>query len=221
MAAIKTMTGQAIKPLTIVGGATLFSLCVLMNVQAETHAYIEDLSPDSDPKGTVAHMAYEWATFNPTAPEAHAPGAVLSAPGDHYRYTVLRDDKYANSDDYEVTRAIVGFHIDASSPDQPSNRWGRIEINGEPRPYMVMFKPDTREVKLSDLVPIISDAELSGNPGSSLPPFVFDVTDIINNGENVTVSITNLREDGGQDSDAPFGGFVVNRIGAHIWYKEK
>lgn len=189
--------------------------------QASTLAFQEPLDPSSDPKGSDVHMAYEWSTFNPLAPQEHAPGAVLSGPGDIYRYTILREDDYASNPDYEVVRAIVGFHIDDSNPSKPAKKWARIRINDEVRPYLVMFKPDTRDPKAFDIVEVISDAKLSGNAGSSLPPFVYDVTDIMVRGENVSVEIVNLRQDGTTNSDANFGGFVVNRVGAHVWYKKK
>lgn len=196
-------------------------LGVSVGACAETHAYLEEPDPSWDPVDSEVHMAYEWATFNPAAPAEHGPGAVLSGPGDMYRYTVLRDDKYAGNPEYEVVRALLGVHIDASKPDNPGKKWGRITINGTAYPYVVKSKKDTRQPKATDFVAIISDAELTGSPGSSTPPFIYDVTELIARGENVTVEITNLREDGAVNGTAPFGGFIVNRIGAHVWYKKK
>ena len=206
-------------------GQTILVILMVFNLQAvalaETHAYVENPDAGWDPKGTDVHMAYEWATFNPHAPEKHGPGAVLSAPGDTYRYTALRADKYAGNPEYEVLRAIVGVHIDSSNPEKPGKKWARITINGVARTFVVMIPADTRQPASTHHVEIISDAQLTGNPGSSVPPFVFDVTDIMVRGEDVAVETTNLRSNGHIEGEAAFGGFVINRIGVHVWYKKK
>ena len=70
-------------------------------------------------------------------------------------------------------------------------------------------------------VEIISDATLTGTPGSTVPPYIFDIQDILESGENVRISITNLTEDGTVDGDGDFGGFVINRVGSHVWYRKR
>ncbi|PHR91735.1 MAG: hypothetical protein COA69_11150 [Robiginitomaculum sp.] len=187
---------------------------------AETRAHNKGLDA-SDPKGADVHMAYEWATYNPNAPQARAPGAVLTAPGDSYRYTAIRDDDFAHNPDYEVLYAIVGFHLDSSDPEHPGEKWAKVLVNGEARPFLVMFDLDTRKTGSSGLLEVISDAQFSGEAGSSYPPFVYDVTDILKTGADVNVQITNYRKDGQIEGDAPYGGFVVNRVGVHVWYKKK
>lgn len=189
---------------------------------ADTVAIKEAPDPSWDPAGSDVHMAYEWSTFDPAAPEAHAPGAVLSAPGDSYSYTVLMVDEYAGNLDYEILRAIIGVHIDDSTPGAPTQKWGSILINGKAYPFMVMnAAKDKRTAKPTDHVEIISDATLTGNPGSSTPPYIYNVQDILEAGQDVRVTITNLNAQGAPDRSAAFSGFVVNRIGAHVWYKKK
>ena len=191
---------------------------------ANTVSYELPENPDWDPEGADIHLAYEWSTYDIENPAEHAPGAVLSAPGDMYSYTVIRSDNYANNEDYEIVKAIVGIHIDDathSKLDTPNQqKWGRIEVNGEPRPFIVTIEQDVRVAHPTELVEIISDQTLTGEPGSSVPPYIFDVKDDLENGKDVRVTITNLRKDGQIQSKAPFGGFVINRVGAHVWYKK-
>jgi len=191
------------------------------SVFADTVSIKADPDPTWDPVGSDVHMAYEWATYNPAVPTEHAPGAVLSGPGDSYSYTVVRNDTYAANPDYEVLRAIIGVHIDDSDIKSPNKKWGSILVNGKALPFMIMGDKDKRTAVPTDMVEIISDAKLTGQPGSSVPPYIFDVKPILDAGKEVRVTVTNLRSDGSLDSDAAFGGFIVNRIGAHVWYKKK
>ncbi len=188
---------------------------------AETVAHRMEKDPGWDPADSDQHVAYEWSTFDVQNPAAHAPGAVLSAPGDMYSYTVLMADEFALDPDYEIVRASIGIHIDDSDPSNPGRKWGRIEVNGAVHPFVIFSKNDTRTPSDTDLVEIISDATLTGRPGSSMPPYIFDIKQELDAGRNVRISIINLRQDGTLDSEAPFGGFVVNRVGAHVWYKKR
>ena len=180
-----------------------------------------------DPKGMVTvHMAYEFNTFTPGKPNVHVPGADLNGPGDVYRYTLIRDDKYANDPNYEIVNAIAGVHIDdydwsrASGDKEPE--WGRIRVNGRPMTYLIMFKKtDKREPGSSEFVEMFSDAEISEEGGPLMPPYIFNVTEDAKKSKMLIFEITNLREDGSVYGDAPFGSFVVNRIGYHVYYKKK
>lgn len=192
-----------------------------LSTVADTVSIKADPDPSWDPVGSDVHMAYEWSTYNPVAPTEHAPGAVLAGPGDSYSYTVMRRDAYAGNPDYEVLRAIIGVHIDDSDTKYLSKKWGSILVNGKALPFVIMSDKDKRTAVPTDMVEIISDATLTGQPGSSVPPYIFDVKSVLNAGEEVRVTITNLRENGSVDGDAAFSGFVVNRIGAHVWYKKK
>ena len=50
----------------------------------------------------------------------------------------------------------------------------------------------------------------------------FDVlTEDAKKSKMLVIEVINLRKDGSVDGDAPFGDFVVNRIGYHVWYKKK
>jgi hypothetical protein len=179
-----------------------------------------------DPKGfgETVHMAYECDTFTPGKPNVHLPGADLKGPGDLYRYTMFRDDKYANDPNYEVVHAIVGVHIDdydASKDGDKEPEWGKILINGEPMNYPIIFPPDKRKPGSSEFMEMFSDIEISPNPKHLMPPYIFNVTELAKENKFLVFEIMNLRKDGTIDGDAPFGDFVVNRIGYHVWYKKK
>jgi hypothetical protein len=180
-----------------------------------------------DPKGIeTVHMAYGCDTFNPGKPNVHLPGADLNGPGDIYRYTLIRDDKYANDPNYEIVNATAGVHIDDYDWSKESGdkepEWGRILVNGRPMTYVIMFKEtDKREPGSSEFVEMVSDAEISAEGGPLMQPYIFDVTEDAKKSKMLIFEVTNLRKDGSTDSDAPFGDFVVNRIGYHVWYKKK
>ena len=178
-----------------------------------------------DPKGIeTIHMAYECDTFTPGKPNVHLPGADLAAPGDGYRYTIILNDQYADNPDYEIVQAFAGLHIDdydAGKEGDKAPEWGRILINGKPMKTTKIFPFDKREPQSSERLEMISDLEFSPNPKRLMPPYIFDLTELFKKDKNVVFEITNVREDGSIDSDAPFGNFVVNRIGCHVWYKKK
>jgi len=179
-----------------------------------------------DPKGVeTVHVAYECDTFTPGKPNVHLPGADLAGPGDVYRYTLIRNDKYANDPNYEIFSASAGVHIDdydwskESGDRQPE--WGRILVNGTPRKYDIRFPTDKRKPGSSEVMEMVSDAEISAEGGPLRPPYIFVVTEDAKKSKMLIFEITNLRKDGSVDSDEPFGNFVVNRIGYHVWYKKK
>jgi hypothetical protein len=170
-------------------------------------------------------MAYECDTFTPGKPNVHLPGADLNGPGDVYRHTLIRDDKYANDPNYEVVNAGCGVHIDDYDWSKESGdkepEWGRILVNGTPRNYGIVFPNDKREPGSSEFVEMVSDAEISAEGGRLDPPYVFDVTEDTKKSKMLVIEVINLRKDGSVDGDAPFGDFVVNRVGYHVWYKKK
>lgn len=209
------------RTLATLGAACLLAVGISTHTFADTVSIDAGLDPNWGPKGADVHMAYEWSTYNPAKPEAHAPGAVLAGPGDSYSYTVVRRDDYAGNPDYEILQAIIGVHIDDSDAANVGKKWGSILVNGKALPFAVVVSTDKRSGEPTDFVEIISDATLTGQPGSSTPPYIYDVKPLLDAGKEVRVTITNLRADGSVDSDADFGGFVVNRIGAHVWYKKK
>ena len=180
-----------------------------------------------DPKGIddTVHMAYECNTFTPGKPNVHLPGADLAGPGDVYRYTLIRDDKYANDPNYEIVNAGAGVHIDdydwskASGDGNPE--WGRILVNGKPMEYGIVMPNDKRKPALSDFIEMVSDAEITPEGRSLFPPYVFNVTEEAKKSKMLVFEVINLRKDGSINGDAPFGNFVVNRIGYHVWYKKK
>ena len=65
-----------------------------------------------------------------------------------------------------------------------------------------------------------SDAEISGD-GPLMPPYIFELTEDAKKSKWLVFEVINLRKDGSVDGDAPFGDFVVNRVGFHVWYKKK
>ena len=179
-----------------------------------------------DPKGMeTVHMAYECDTFTPGKPNVHLPGADLAYPGDMYRFTLVRDDKYANDPSYEIVRAIAGVHIDDYDASRDGGdgapEWGRIRINGKSMTYVIMFPFDKRKPESTAFMEMISDAEISPNPKQLMPPYIFDLTELAKQSKLLTFEIINLRKDGTVNGQAPYGNFVVNRIGYHVWYKKK
>ena len=183
---------------------------------------------DRDPEGSDVHIAYENDTFTPnTEGNIHLPGAALSIPGDTYKFTLLREDKYAKDPNYEIVKAIAGVHIDdydwskASGDAKPE--WGRILINGKVVKTTPTFPWDKRSSESSELLEMVSDAEVSKSPTNLLPSYIFDVTEQAKKAKWLTFEITNTREDGSTDieGEAAYGSFVVNRVGYHVWYKKK
>lgn len=177
------------------------------------------------PEGTDAHYAYEWDTFTPGKPNVQVPGAALAGPGDMHRYTVIIDDKYANDPNYEIIRAVLGVHIDDYDASREGGdgkpEWGSIIINGKVMSCMVANSEGKRTPQTMKFMEIVSDAEVSPNPKRLSPPYVYTITDLVKQSKTLVVETTNLREDGTIDSNAPFGDFVVNRIGVHVFYKKK
>jgi hypothetical protein len=178
-----------------------------------------------DPKGTVAHMAYEWDNLIIKGKEEiHKPGADLQGPGDTYRYTIIIDNEYHGNPNYKILKAVIGIHIDdydwikGSGDTKPE--WGKILINGSPAKFLVISPRDKRKPASSEFMEIAGDEEISP-PNRLIPPYVFNVKDIIQNNDTVTIEIVNLREDGSTNSDAPYGNFIVNRVGSHIYYGKK
>jgi len=188
-------------------------------------AHVMPLNPERDPKGSEVHMAYECATFTPGKPNVHMPGADLNGPGDIYRYTLIRDDKYANDPNYVILNAIAGVHVDdydwskASGDGNPE--WGKILVNGKPMEYLILLPTDKRKPALSDFIEMVSDAEISAEGGPLMPPYIFNVTEEAKKSKMLVFEIINLRKDGSVNGDAPFGNFVINRIGYHVWYGKK
>lgn len=180
----------------------------------------------NDPAGSEVHIAYESDTFTPSSGGKQLPGAAFAAPGDSYRFTLIREDKYANDSSYEIVKAIAGVHIDDYDWSRESGdtepEWGEILINGKTMNTITIVPWDKRAPESSGLLEVTSDAEVSRLDGRLIPPYVFDVTEETKKGKWLIFKVTNIRKNGSTsvDGDAPFGSFVVNRIGYHVWYKK-
>lgn len=180
-------------------------------------------------EGEVFKSVYEMPNY--IDQQQVGPGTHLNAPGDTYRYTFLIDDKYSqNPDKYQVHNALIGVHIldtdwNAVTGDTKLE-WGRILINGKTQNWIVpsFLKGsdyrDAHKPKNSGLYEMVDDYEI-GN-GKPIPAYIFDVTSLIKQeGNMLTIEVTNLREDGSVDSDAPYGEFSVLRVGFHLNWIEK
>lgn len=188
-------------------------------------AHLEAPGP-MDPKGIeTVHMAYENNTFTPGKPFVHLPGVDLAGPGDSYRYTIIRDDKYANDPNYEIVNAIIGVHIDDYDANKEGDRtpeWGKILLNGKPMTTVKLLPFDTMAPQSTKILEMVSDLEFSPEPDKKLfPPYIFNVTELFKKQKDNIIEVINLRQDGSIEGDAPFGDFVINRIGCHVWYKKK
>lgn len=180
----------------------------------------------TDPTDADIHIAYESDTFITGKVYKQIPGADLAAPGDNYRFTIIREDEFANNPNYEVVLAVAGVHIDdydlQKNLKDSELEWGEILINGNPMNTIIQIPNDKREPQSSKLIEIMSDKEVSNPNGPLMPPYIFNVTKEAKLGKWLTVNITNVRKDGSRtiDGTAPFGRFVVNRVGYHVWYKK-
>ena len=134
-------------------------------------------------------------------------------------------EKYANDPNYVILNAVAGVHVDdydwskASGDKNPE--WGKILVNGKPMEYVIILPTDKRKPALSDFVEMVSDAEISAEGGPLMPPYIFNVTEEAKKSKLLVFEVINLRQDGSINGDAPFGNFVVNRIGYHVWYGKK
>jgi hypothetical protein len=177
----------------------------------------------NDPPGSF-RIFYEWDNFTPGKPNVQKPGADLQGPGDSYRFTVIRNDKWSNDPSLEVVRAMIGVHINdydwSKESGDAKSEWGKILINGSPAQFVIFSPVDKRKPGSSEFLEIAGDEEISPE-GAEIPPYIFFVTDEMKKSKSVTVEIINLRSDGTTNSNAPYGNFVVNRVGTHVWYKKK
>ena len=180
--------------------------------------------PDkNDPPGSF-RIFYEWDNFIVGKPNVHKPGADLQGPRDSYRFTVIRNDKWANDPSLEVVQSMIGVHIDdydwskAGGDSKPE--WGKILVNGKPAQFVIFSPVDKRKPGSSEFMEIVGDTEISPE-GAMIPPYIFVITEEMKKSKSVTIEIINLRSDGTTNSNAPYGNFIVNRVGCHVWYKKK
>ena len=197
-----------------------FVLCSIGIVYAASYPAPPD---KNDPPGSF-RIFYEWDNFIVGKPNVHKPGADLQGPGDSYRFTVIRNDKWANDPSLEVVQSMIGVHIDdydwskAGGDSKPE--WGKILVNGKPAQYVIFSPVDKRKPDSSEFMEIVGDEEISPE-GAEIPPYIFVITDEMKKSKSVTIEIINLRSDGTTNSNAPYGNFIVNRVGCHVWYKKK
>jgi len=181
-----------------------------------------DIAAQSAASGKY-HVAQEMPIYNAAEKQQRA-GIPLNAPGDHYRYSYLIDNQYANNTNFVLEKATIGVHIldadyQADTGDmQPE--WGQILLNG--RAHHWIHYPAAKDYRLDEkpeltsLIEIVSDDETSG-----MPPYIFDVTQLLKIQKNkLVLDITNLREDGEIEGDAAFGDFTILRAGLHLYYKQ-
>ena len=161
--------------------------------------------PDkNDPPGSF-RIFYEWDNFEPGKPNIQKPGADLQGPGDSYRFTVIRDDKWANDPSLEVVQSMVGVHIydfdwtKAGGDSKPE--WGKILVNGKPAQFVIFSPVDKRKPASSEFLEIVGDEEISPE-GAEIPPYIFVITDEMIKSKSVTIEIINLRSDGSTHSNA-------------------
>lgn len=215
----------------------VFSVSVVLlmaqNVFAEVPAETEiQLSPPMNvphPEGQEPDD-YEMAVFNPPK-DVQDPGTHLMAPGDTYRYTFYTNPEYVNHPTKELKSAFAGVHFidhdyDAEKGDQ-FPEWARVTFNGKPMMWYVpdMLKPmgyrEGQEPYSSEFFEVESEEE--AHPSGRMPAYLFDlmpIADEIKAGKLV-VEITNLRSDGTDhtvESDAPFGDFIMLRVGNHFYW---
>jgi hypothetical protein len=177
---------------------------------------------------------YEMAVFNVDT-HKQEPGTHLIGPGDNYRYTFFTNPKYVNNPNVKLQSAMVGVHfIDkdwTENQGDAHSEWARVLFNGKPMTWFVpgmLVKSDYRKGDTphsSELFEI--EGECEAHSSCRYPAYVFDVTaleDEIKQGKLV-IEVTNLRKDGTdhtQQSNAPFGDFILLRVGNHfVWSVEE
>lgn len=173
-------------------------------------------------------IAYEMPVFvGDEVPQK--PGTHLNAPGDIYSYTFIINDKHSSNPDLYIKNAILGVHIidDDWSREKGdgAQEWGRILINGKPMNWINLpFLKDMgyrvgQTPSSSQLYEFQDDNEVCEK--APIPPYIFNVTDIAEKDRRVNIEITNVREDGKIEGDAPYGDFNVLRVGFRVIWAHK
>lgn len=154
-------------------------------------------------------VSYEMSMFDEET-SVQAPGMQLAVPGDILRYTYVIDDQYINDPAYKLSRAVLGIHIidddlkeDGTDPDQ---EWGSVKLDGEAR--------ETRDGEMTGHVEMRSDHENE----RKLPPYIYNIPELISDDGMITIEVQNLNKDGGTDMSADYGDFNVLRAGLHLYY---
>lgn len=153
--------------------------------------------------------SYEMNMFDEKA-SAQGPGIQLAVPGDMVRYTYVIDDEFINDPAYKLSRAIIGVHIidaDMVGKDKDEvSEWGSVHLDGAPR--------TTRDDETTDHIEIRSDEETE----NKLPPYIYNIPELITDDGMLVLEVTNLNKDGGKDMSAEYGDFNMMRAGLHLFY---
>lgn len=153
--------------------------------------------------------SYEMSMFNEDT-SSQGPGIQLAVPGDMVRYTYVIEDEFINDPAYTLARAVIGVHIidddlteDGTDVDP---EWGSIHLDGAPRA--------TRDDVMTDHLELASDLENE----RKLPPYIYNIPELIEDDGMLVLQVTNLNKDGGTDMNAEYGDFNMLRAGLHLYY---
>ncbi len=153
--------------------------------------------------------SYEMSMFNEDT-STQGPGIQLAVPGDTVRYTYVIDDEFINDPAYKLQRAVIGVHIiddDLTAEGVDVNpEWGSIHLDGAPRA--------TRDEVMTDHLELASDHENE----RKLPPYIYNIPELIADDGMLVLQVTNLNKDGGMDMSAEYGDFNMLRAGLHLYY---
>lgn len=153
--------------------------------------------------------SYEMSMFNEET-STQGPGIQLAVPGDSVRYTYVIDDEFINDPTYKLNRAVLGVHIidDDLTEDGTDVKpeWGSIHLDGAPR--------TTRDDITTDHLELASDHENE----RKLPPYIYNIPELIADDGMLVIEVTNLNKDGGTDLNVEYGDFNMLRAGLHLYY---
>lgn len=160
-------------------------------------------------KDGESKRSYEMSMFDEET-SVQGPGMQLAVPGDMIRYTYVIDDEFINDPAYTLSRAVFGVHIIDSDLGEDgtdgAQEWGAIYLDGEPR--------ETRDGELTDFMEMRSDHENE----KKLPPYIFNIPELIADDGTLVLEVLNLNKDGGKDRSTDYGDFNMLRAGLHLFY---
>ncbi|MBU2978552.1 hypothetical protein [Alteromonas sp. C1M14] len=167
--------------------------------------------------------AYEMAVFN--GEQAQSGGLPLAYPGDRYRYTFVLDDEYSQDSQMYIKNAIVGVHIidedwHAEQGDGEPE-WGTILIGDTARTWIKPAHLTSYDYHQGDTpvitqgIEIQSEYEVSNYAGG-VPPYIFAVTEEVEQNRYLTVEVINTNAKGETTMTPPYGDFTLLRIGLRV-----
>jgi hypothetical protein len=205
---------------------SIYALSIIFGLTIAAEA--ADESSFEIPPG-VEYSNHEQPTFHGSK-NPQEPGTALNAPGDTWVYTFFIRDEYLDPEWKLTNESIAIVHITdhdwSKEKGDTANEWGSILINGKAvmttLPEMLKQMGGYRfgQAPLNSAFLEI-ECGSEAHPSGQMPAYIFnlkDIEDSIKEAGKVVIQITNLRQDGSINGTAPFGDFIVNRLGLHLFW---